>query len=172
VNELYGPIEAGTGRRIQTILPSNTLVIASSVSNGGTESLQALEQDTEGLIDGLAVAEPNSQPGSMTGVTVNFNGAPVANAGKPLVDYFTYRIIYEPCASLSTSAQAPNGTRPGWFGGGTNPGALLGQVGGIDLNTVASNRCQSLVDKGLITGAGVAQQSDAALAKLRGIRLA
>ena len=148
-------------------MPGNTLVIASSVSNGGGESLQALEQDTEGLIDGLAVTEPNAQPGSMTGVTVNFDGAAVANAGKPLIDVFTYRILYEPCASLSTSAQAPNGTRPGWFGGGTNPGALLGQVGGIDLNTVAANRCQSLVDKGLITGTTTAQQADAALAKLQ-----
>jgi len=148
-------------------VPGNTLVIASSVSNGGGESLQALEQDTEGLIDGLAVAEPNAQPGSMTGVTVNFDGAPVATAGKSLLDYFTYRVLYEPCASISTSAQAPNGTRPGWFGGGTNPGALLGQVGGIDLNTVAANRCQSLVDKGLLTGATTAQQADAALAKLQ-----
>jgi len=167
LNEQYSPIEPASGKHTQTIVPSNTLVIASSISNGGGESLQALEQDTEGLIDGLAVTEPNAQPGSMTGVTVNFDGAAVGNAGKALIDYFTYRILYEPCASLSTSAQAPNGTRPGWFGGGTNPGALLGQVGGIDLNTVAANRCQSLVDKGLITGTTTAQQADAALTKLQ-----
>ena len=30
-------------------------------------------------------------------------------------------MLYEPCASISASAQAPNGTRPGWFGGGTAP---------------------------------------------------
>jgi hydroxybutyrate-dimer hydrolase len=167
LNEQYGPTDPVSGKHTQTIVPGNTLVIASSISNGGGESLQALEQDTEGLIDGLAVAEPNAQPGSMTGVSVNFNGAAVANAGKPLIDYFTYRVLYEPCASLSTSAQAPNGTRPGWFGGGTNPGALLGQVGGIDLNTVAANRCQSLVDKGLIAGATAAERADAALAKLQ-----
>ncbi len=57
--------------------------------------------------------------------------------------------------------------RPGWFGGGTNPGALLGVVGGMDLNTIAANRCQSLADKGLIAGASTAQQADAALAKLQ-----
>jgi hydroxybutyrate-dimer hydrolase len=119
------------------------------------------------LIDGLAVAAPNAQPGNMAGVTVNFNGAAVAGAGKPLIDYFTYRMLFEPCASISTSAQASNGTRPGWFGGGTDPGALLGQIGGIDLNTVAVNRCRSLADKGLITGSGTAQLADAALAKLR-----
>ena len=167
LNEQYSPIEPGTGKHTRTIVPGNTLVIASSVSNGGSESLQALEQDAEGLIDGLAVAEPTSQPGSMTGVTVNFNGAAVADAGKAHGDYFTYRIIYEPCAAISTSAQAPNGTRPGWFGGGTNPGALLGVVGGVDLNTVAANRCQSLADKGLISGTTTAQLADAALAKLQ-----
>ncbi len=57
--------------------------------------------------------------------------------------------------------------RPGWFGGGTGPGALLGVVGGVDLTVIAANRCQSLADKGLITGATTAQQADAALAKLR-----
>ncbi len=137
------------------------------MSNGGTESLQAAEQDSEGLIDGVAIGEPNAQPGSMTGVTVNFSGATVPNAGKPLIDYFTYRILYEPCASISAKAQAANGTRPGWFGGGTAPGALLGVVGGTDLNTIAISRCQSLADKGLITGSGTAAQADAALAKLQ-----
>ena len=47
-------LDPGTGRKRLTIKADNTLVIASSVSNGGAESLQALEQDTEGLIDGLA----------------------------------------------------------------------------------------------------------------------
>lgn len=167
VNEQFGDIDSGTGKRQQTFKASNTVVIASSISNGGSESLQALEQDTEGLIDGLAVAEPNAQPASMTGVTVNFAGSAVANAGKPLIDYFTYRILYEPCASLSTKAQATNGVRPGWFGGGTGPGALLGSVGGMDLSVIAANRCQSLADKGLITGTTTAEQADAALAKMQ-----
>src|SRR5206468_1705805 len=110
----------------------NTIVIASSISNGGTESVQALEQDAEGLIDGVAVAEPNVQPNSMAGVTVNFGGSAVANAGKPLIDYFTYRMIYEPCAAISAGAQAPTGVRPGWIGFGTAPlGNALTQVGGV-----------------------------------------
>jgi hydroxybutyrate-dimer hydrolase len=167
LNEQYSPIDSGSGKHTVTLGANNTLVISSSLSNGGTESLAAAEQDTENLIDGVVVGEPNAQPGSMTGVTVNFNGATVPNAGKSLIDYFTYRIIYEPCASISASAQAANGTRPGWFGGGTAPGALLGSVGGLDLNAIAVNRCQSLVDKGLITGSGTAAQADAALAKLQ-----
>src|ERR1044072_6035100 len=40
----------------------NTIVIASSVSNGGGASVLAVEQDDEGLIDGLAVGEPNVNP--------------------------------------------------------------------------------------------------------------
>jgi hydroxybutyrate-dimer hydrolase len=168
LNEEYAPIEGGSGRRARTIVPENTTVIASSISNGGAESLQAAEQDTEGLIDGIAVAEPNAQPNSMSGVTVNFAGAAVANAGKPLIDYFTYRMLYEPCAAISANAQAANGTRPGWFGFGTAPlGGALTQVGGQELQTVATNRCQSLADKGLVTGATTALQADAALAKLQ-----
>jgi len=37
-------------------------VIASSVSNGGGSSLLAAEQDRHGLIDGVAVMEPNVNP--------------------------------------------------------------------------------------------------------------
>ena len=168
LNEEYSPIDPVSSRRIRLITPANTVVIASSVSNGGAESLQALEQDAEGLIDGLAVTEPNAQPNSMSGVTVNFNGVAVPNAGKPLIDYFTYRMLYEPCAAISANAQAPNGIRPGWFGLGTAPlGNAFTQVAGIELQTIATNRCQSLVDKGLITGASTAEQADAALAKMQ-----
>ena len=168
INEQYSPTDTGSGKKLRTIGPDNTIVIASSVSNGGAESLQAAEQDTEGLIDGVAITEPNSQPGSMAGVTVNFNGAPVPNAGKPLIDYFTYRMLYESCAAISGGAQAPNGIRPGWFGFGTDPlGSALTQVGGVELKTIATNRCQSLADKGLITGSTTAQQADAALAKMQ-----
>jgi hydroxybutyrate-dimer hydrolase len=167
INQTYGDVDS-SGIRLQTFNASNTVVIASSISNGGAESMQALEQDTEGLIDGLAVTEPNVQPNSMTGVTVSFNNAPVANAGRPLIDYFTYRMVYELCASISANAQAPNGIRPGWFGFGTAPlGNAFTQVGGVELATIAANRCQSLRDKGLITGATTAEQADSALARMQ-----
>jgi hydroxybutyrate-dimer hydrolase len=168
LNEEYSPVDTASGKKTTTILAGNTTVIASSISNGGAESLQAAEQDTEGLIDGVAVAEPNAQPGSMAGVTVTFAGAAVANAGKPLIDYFTYRMLYEPCAAISAGAQAANGTRPGWIGFGTAPsGTALTQVAGQELQTVAANRCQSLADKGLVTGATTAAQADDALARMQ-----
>ena len=168
LNEQFSDVDGNSGKHLRTIKAENTIVIASSASNGGGESVQALEQDTEGLIDGLAVSEPNAQPNSMSGVTVNFNGAAVPNAGKQAIDYFTYRMLYEPCASISASAQAPNGIRPGWFGFGTAPlGSALTQVGGVELQTIATNRCQSLADKGLVTGTTTALQADAALAKMQ-----
>jgi hydroxybutyrate-dimer hydrolase len=77
-------------------------------------------------------------------------------------------MIYEPCAAISASAQAPGGIRPGWFGFGTAPlGNVFTQVGGVELETIAANRCQSLADKGLVSGATTALQADAALAKLQ-----
>jgi hydroxybutyrate-dimer hydrolase len=166
LNEEYAPIDTASGKHTKTITPANTIVISSSISNGGGESIQAVEQDTEGLIDGIAVAEPNAQPASMTGVTVNFGGAAVPIAGKSLIDYFTYRMLYEPCAAISANAQA-NGIRPGWFGAGTAPkGDASTMVASVELQTVATNRCTSLHDKGLITGDTTAAQADAALAKM------
>jgi hydroxybutyrate-dimer hydrolase len=113
LNEEHAPIDPASGKRTRALRPDNTIVIASSVSNGGGESLQALEQDEEGLIDGLMVTEPNAQPRDMTGVTVRSGGAAVPGAGKPLIDYFTYRMLYEPCAAIAPGAQAPSGLRPG-----------------------------------------------------------
>lgn len=164
LNEEYAPIDQASRKHTRIITPANTIVIASSISNGGAESLQALEQDSEGLIDGLAVTEPNAQPRDMTGVTVNFNGAPVLIAGKPLIDYFTYRMLYEPCAAISTGAQAPNGIRPGWVGNGTGTGNT---VAGVELETIATNRCKSLADKGLISGVSTTEQANAALVKMQ-----
>ena len=59
LNEKFGR-ELGNGQTLLTIKPKNTVVIASSVSNGGGSSVRAAEQDTKGLIDGVAVSEPNA----------------------------------------------------------------------------------------------------------------
>ncbi len=167
LNEEYAAVDPASGKHLREFTAANTVVLGSSVSNGGGESLAALEQDTEGLIDGVAVSEPNAQPRDMTGVTVSAGGATIAGAGKPLIDYFTYRMLYEPCAAIAAGAQAPNGVRPGWLGGGTAPlGNAFTQVAGVELATIASNRCQSLADKGLVTGATTAEQASDALAKM------
>jgi hydroxybutyrate-dimer hydrolase len=167
LNEEHAPIDPASGKRTRALRPDNTIVIASSVSNGGGESLQALEQDEEGLIDGLMVTEPNAQPRDMTGVTVRSGGAAVPGAGKPLIDYFTYRMLYEPCAAIAPGAQAPSGLRPGWLGAGTAPlGNALTQVAGVELEAIAGNRCQSLRDKGLVAGDTTEAQATDALARM------
>jgi hydroxybutyrate-dimer hydrolase len=72
--------------------PENTVVIASSVSNGAYAALMAAEQDTRGLIDGIAVSEPN----------VSLSGVPSTLDAQSLLN------IYEPCASLAEpNAKAP-----------------------------------------------------------------
>ncbi len=48
-------------KHLKKLTPSNTIVIASSVSNGAGAALAAAEQDTQGLISGVAVAEPEVQ---------------------------------------------------------------------------------------------------------------
>lgn len=75
--------------------PENTIVIASSVSNGGYAALAAAEQDTRGLIDAVAVSEPNV---SLEGV-------------RSLLDYTTLLNVYLPCASLAATG-APLNTVP------------------------------------------------------------
>ncbi len=151
LNERFGTATASdANKKIRTIIPGNTFVIASSVSNGGGAALAAAEQDTEGLIDGVAVSEPNAQPGANTGLTIQQGAANVATHSKPLIDYFTYANVYQPCAALS--AQANQGLSAAFW-----PAAYT---------TSAQNRCTALAAKGLLTGATLAEQADAALAKL------
>jgi hydroxybutyrate-dimer hydrolase len=168
LNAEYAGHGKRSGHQRHVFEPRNTIVIASSVSNGGGASLRAAEMDREGLIDGVAVAEPNVQPRSMKHVTVKFDGERVPVAGRPLIDYFTFRMVYELCASISENARAANGLRPGWLGFGTAPlGNALTQVGGQELQTIAANRCASLAEKGLASGATTAERANDALARMR-----
>lgn len=146
LNERFGTATAAdANKKIRTIIPGNTLVIASSVSNGGGAALAAAEQDTEGLIDGVAVSEPNAQPGANTGLTIQQGAANVATHSKPLIDYFTYANVYQPCAALSAST--------------SNPLTLLAA-------TTVQNRCSALAARGLLSATTLAAQADEALAKL------
>lgn len=151
LNEKYGTdIAAQPGKKEVVITPAKTIVIASSVSNGGGAALAAAEQDTEGLIDGVAVAEPNAQPGTNSGLSIKKGAATVATHSKPLVDYFTYANVYQPCAALSAQA-------------------------GLSLNaafwpaiytTHAQNRCAALKTRDLLAAVTLSEQADEALAKL------
>ncbi|MGA7327699.1 MAG: 3-hydroxybutyrate oligomer hydrolase family protein, partial [Rhodomicrobium sp.] len=70
------------------VTKQNTIVIASSVSNGGGASIRAAEQDNQGLIDGVAVGEPNVNPVYNSAFVIQQgSSAPVAHHSRWLIDY-------------------------------------------------------------------------------------
>jgi hydroxybutyrate-dimer hydrolase len=114
----------------------NTIVIASSVSNGGGASVRAVEQDEDHLIDGLAVGEPNVNPKFSSRFTIAQSGyPPLAAHSRPLIDYITLVNVFQGCANLApANAAAPLNLPP-------SPG-----------------RCASLHAKGLLTSTVLADQ--------------
>ncbi len=145
LNEKYATADA-SGKKPRLLRPANTLVIASSVSNGAGAALMAAEQDKLGLIDGVAVSEPQIQPKDVAGLTIKQGTATVATIGKPLLDYFTYANLYQPCAALATAA--------------------AGSPASAAVPLYAANRCISLKEKGLLTSTTAQGQADEALQKL------
>ncbi|MEK8032151.1 D-(-)-3-hydroxybutyrate oligomer hydrolase [Ideonella sp. DXS29W] len=150
LNERFGKV-GHDGLRRATLNSKNTLVIASSVSNGGGAALAAAELDTEGLIDGVAVSEPNAQPRHVKQLSIRQGSTTIGTIGKPLADYFTFANVYQPCALLS--AQAGLSLHPAFW-----PAAYT---------TSAQNRCAALAARGLVKGATLSEQADDALARLR-----
>ena len=68
----------------------NTLVIASRVSNGGGASVRAVEADQTGLIDGVAVGEPECEPEVHAPFAIKQGGGPAFTAhSRKLIDYVT-----------------------------------------------------------------------------------
>jgi hydroxybutyrate-dimer hydrolase len=134
------------GTSTASIRPDNTIVIASSVSNGGAVSVAATEEDTEGLIDGLAVTEPTLEQFANPALGVRRGGA-TGGGGRPLYDYYSYANLYMPCAALSSRAAG-------------SPGAALLPV------PLATNRCASLKAKGLLSTSSTSEQAEESVDKL------
>jgi hydroxybutyrate-dimer hydrolase len=149
LNEQFGSGGGPNGLKRIVLDRRNTLVIASGISNGGTGALAAAEQDKFGLIDGVAITEPNAQPRNVDGLQIRQGATVMPTIGKPLYDYFTFANLYQPCAALAVGATAPGFV----FLGIPNP------VG-------ASSRCAGLKAKGLLSGATLADQASDALARL------
>jgi hydroxybutyrate-dimer hydrolase len=149
LNDRYGaPLNA------VPFTPANTLVIAGSASNGGAAVLHAVEQDGEGLIDGVVAGEPVTEMPTTSGYGIQVGGVAVAGYGKTLADFTTYGNLYQPCAALAAPAAM---TELSLF----NYLVLTAQTG------KATARCTGLAAKGLVTGADTASQSLDALNKLR-----
>ena len=156
INQQYGELN-DKGERTVRFTGANTLVIASSVSNGGGAAIAAAELDSEGLIDGVAVSEPAIELPANAGVAVQRGSARVATVGRNLIDFTTYANLYQACASLAPSlAGAPFGAA---FAGLYNLPAL----------PIAASRCTALRQEGLLSAAAstTAQQAEEALLRLR-----
>ena len=125
----------------------NTFVIASSVSNGGGAAIAAAEQDVDGLIDGIAVAEPVLELTANPALIIMRGATSIAGSAKTLYDYFTIANLYQPCAALSPRATG-------------SPGAAFVPL------ALATNRCTALKVKGLLTTSSTAAQAEESLDKL------
>ncbi len=150
LNEKYGDPISGSTQKTRKFDAGNTLVIASSISNGAGAAIAAAEQDEEGLIDGVAITEPNVYAGNNGALTIRQGAATVTNGGKHLLDYFTYANIFQPCAALSANAGL----------------SLNAAFWPAVFTTAAENRCAALAAKGLIAGVDKAARADDALAKM------
>jgi hydroxybutyrate-dimer hydrolase len=149
LNERYGTAENPIRFR-----NDNTLVIAGSVSNGGAAVLRAAEVDTGGLIDGVVASEPLTQMPTTAGYGIQVGGTPAEGYGKALADMATYGNLYQPCAALAAPAVMAEVSVFNFM-------SLAG------MNARATNRCDSLAAKGLVSGADTAARSLDALDKLR-----
>jgi hydroxybutyrate-dimer hydrolase len=145
LNEKYGDLAADNSTHLRKLKPSNTITIASSVSNGAGAALAAAELDLTGLISGVAVAEPNVQLAADTKLSVKRGATTLVGAGKPLYDYFTLANLLQPCAALVSPT--------------TNAFNTVSQA-------VATNRCAALAAAGLVTGASTAEYAASAMANL------
>ncbi|MGM0768241.1 MAG: 3-hydroxybutyrate oligomer hydrolase family protein [Pseudomonadota bacterium] len=146
LNEKFGRA-LGNGERLITLRPRNTLVIASSVSNGGGASVRAAEQDDRGLIDGVAVSEPNVNPRPDPSFTLRQGDGPaIVNHSRSLLDYTTALAVFQGCAN-----QAPPIRDLAPLNAAFNPPA------------VGANICASLAGKGLVSGATLEEQASDAL---------
>ncbi len=142
LNEKYGTLAADGKRHLRTLKPGNTIVIASSASNGAGAALAAAEQDTGGLITGVAVSEPQVQLAPDNRVTVKRGTTSLVGTGRSLYDYSTLANLMQPCAGLlSTATNVFNTLNP----------------------TIAANRCTALKTAGLITGSTTAEMAASAM---------
>lgn len=149
LNERYGkPLPNHPDKKLITVERDDTIVIASSVSNGGGAAIAAAELDKDHLIDGVAVSEPSIEMPANPGVTVQRGSTVVATIGRTLYDFTSYANVFQSCAAIAPEVAG-------------SPGQ------GFVVAPFAANRCASLKAKGLLTATTTADQAREALQKLR-----
>jgi len=147
LNDRYG-LALAHGRTLRTIRPENTLVIASSISNGGGAAIAAAELDRDRLIDGVAVSEPAIEMPADPGIAVRRGNVLQPTIGRTLFDFTTHANLYQSCAALSPQVAGAPGLA-------------------FVVAAFAANRCASLQAKGLLASTTLAAQADEALARLQ-----
>ena len=146
LNEKYGDLAKDGVSHLKKLVPANTIVIASSASNGaGSAALAAAELDTQGLITGVAVAEPQVQVVPDARLSVKRGATTLAGTGKSLLDYASLGNLLQPCAALVSPA--------------TNVFNTINPV-------IAANRCNALKASGVIAGNTTAELAADAMARL------
>jgi len=146
LNEKYAELARDGSTRLKRLTPANTIVIASSVSNGAGAALAAAELDTQGLISGVAVAEPQIQLQPDARLSVKRGSSTLAGTGRSLYDYTTLANLLQPCAALlSTTTNVFNTISP----------------------TVAANRCSALKESGLISGSTTTELAQSSMDALQ-----
>jgi hydroxybutyrate-dimer hydrolase len=153
LNEQFGRM-GPEGRKRVALDRRNTIVIASGISNGAAAALAAAEQDRHGLIDGVAVTEPNAQPRDVRRLHIVQGGVEQQTIGKPLMDYFSVASLLQPCAAATL---APADSAGYAFVAALAPTVI----------SQGATRCASLAAKGLVAGTTLAEQSADARAQLR-----
>jgi hydroxybutyrate-dimer hydrolase len=147
LNQQFGA-DLNNGLHERRFKADNTIVIASSVSNGGGSAIAAAELDQGGLIDGIVVSEPAIEMPANPGITVQRGSTALTTTSRTLVDFTSYANLFQACASQSAQVAG-------------SPGAAF------VVAAWAANRCASLHTKGLLTATTPATQADEALQKLR-----
>lgn len=140
LNAKYGRPGAPT-----PVTRTNTWVIVSGLSNGGGATVYTAEHDVDGWADGYVAAEPQAQIRGDARVSISRGTSEHrVDPARSLVDYFSYAILYQPCAAVAT----PDAPRRQSI-------------------TFAENRCTSLREKGLLSAAALPAQGREAIMKLR-----
>lgn len=135
LNEKYGTLAKDNKSHLIALSPKNTITIASSISNGAGSALLAAEQDSKGLISGVAASEPQIQP---------------KTTGKALFDYSTYAALYQPC--IAATAAAP---------GRCTALVAKGLLSGADLTTQQNDAKAKLKAYGWLADSDVLQAAHA-----------
>jgi hydroxybutyrate-dimer hydrolase len=146
INQAIAPVNFDGSHQV-LVTSANTWIIAAGASTGGGAAIAAAEEDTEGLIDAVAVSEPNLEMPANADVKVQRGTTTEASVGRVLYDYDTVADMYQLCAS-----QSPQGA--------SAPGIALISP------EIAANRCTALHDKGLLSATTVGTQGDESLQKL------